>query len=107
MDRAEMLRITVEERPDGATITLEGRLAGPWVDELRSFWRTRAATRGVSRSIRIDLDGVTFVDTAGKALLWAMHEQDATFTASCCMMRAMVEEIVNAAVAVRGSPQHN
>ncbi len=88
-----MLRITVNERPDGRTVTLEGRLAGPWVDELRSCWRTLVASRGESRSIRIDLDGVTFVDAAGKALLWAMREQDASFTASCCMMRAMVEEI--------------
>ena len=61
-----MLRITTSIRPDGTTVALEGRLAGPWVDELRASWRSLATTRDAS-SIRVDLDAVTFIDTAGKA----------------------------------------
>ncbi len=87
-----MLRITTSIRPDGTTVALEGRLAGPWVDELRACWRSLAATGG-ARAIRIDLDAVTFIDTAGKALLWAMHEQGAVLTATGCMTRAILEEI--------------
>src|SRR5207253_8796266 len=87
-----MLRITTSIRPDGTTVALEGRLAGPWVDELRACWRSLAATGG-ARAIRIDLDAVTFIDTAGKALLWAMHEQGAVLVASGCMTRATIEEI--------------
>ena len=87
-----MLRITTTIRPDGSTVGLEGRLAGPWVDELRACWRSLAATGDV-RAIRIDLDAVTFIDTAGKALLWAMHEQGAVLTATGCMTRAILEEI--------------
>src|SRR5213593_4943724 len=87
-----MLRITTTIRPDGSTVGLEGRLAGPWVDELRACWRSLAAT-GDARAIRIDLDAVTFIDTAGKALLWAMHEQGAVLTATGCMTRAILEEI--------------
>ena len=87
-----MLRITVTTRPDGATVALEGRLAGPWVDELRACWRSLVAAPG-ARSIRIDLHAVTFIDTAGKALLWAMHEQGAVLAASGCMTRATIEEI--------------
>ena len=41
-----MLRITVTTRPDGATVALEGRLAGPWVDELRACWRSLVAAPG-------------------------------------------------------------
>ena len=87
-----MLRITVTTLPDRATVALEGRLAGPWVDELRACWRSLVAAPG-ARSIRIDLDAVTFIDTAGKALLWAMHEQGAVLAASGCMTRAILEEI--------------
>jgi len=87
-----MLRITTTKRPDGTTVGLEGRLAGPWVDELRACWRSLAAT-GDACAIRIDLDAVTFIDTGGKALLWAMHEQGALLTAAGCMTRAILEEI--------------
>src|SRR5438094_9486632 len=87
-----MLRITTSIRPDGTTVALEGRLAGPWVDELRASWRSLATTRDAS-SIRVDLDAVTFIDTAGKALLWAVHPQGAALTATGCMTRAIREEI--------------
>jgi ABC-type transporter Mla MlaB component len=87
-----MLRVSATTDSDAATITLEGRLAGPWVDEARTCWRRLAATRD-PRSIRIDLEAVTFVDPAGKALLWAMHEQGAVLVPSGCMTRAIVEEI--------------
>ena len=87
-----MLRITTSIRPDGTTVALEGRLAGPWVDELRASWRSLATTRD-ARSIRVDLDAATFIDAAGKALLWAMHEQGAVLAASGCMTRAILEEI--------------
>ena len=87
-----MLRITVTTHPDGTTLALEGRLAGPWVDELRASWRSLVGTRD-ARWVRVDLDAVTFIDTAGKALLWAMHEQGAALVASGCMTRATIEEI--------------
>jgi len=87
-----MLRFTASIRPDGTTVALEGRLAGPWVDELRASWRSLATTRD-ARSIRVDLDAVTFIDTAGKALLWAMHQQGAALTATGCMTRAILDEI--------------
>ena len=87
-----MLRFTTSIRPDGTTVALEGRLAGPWVDELRASWRSLATTRD-ARSIRVDLDAVTFIDTAGKALLWAMHQQGAVLTATGCMTRAILDEI--------------
>jgi ABC-type transporter Mla MlaB component len=82
----------VTPRPDVTTVAVEGRLAGPWVDELRACWRSLTATRD-ARSIRIDLDAVTVIDTAGKALMWAMHEQGAVMTAMGCMTRAILEEI--------------
>jgi ABC-type transporter Mla MlaB component len=87
-----MLRISVTTPPGAATVALEGRLAGAWVDELRACWRALGATRDPS-TIRVTLEGVTFIDTAGKALLWAMHEQGAVLVATGCMTRAILDEI--------------
>lgn len=87
-----MLRITTTTRPDGTAITLEGRLAGPWVDELVQAWRSLTAARG-ARSVSVLLDAMTFVDAAGKALLRSMHAEGARLVASGCMTRAIVEEI--------------
>jgi hypothetical protein len=47
-----------------------------------------------ARSVSVDLDGVTFIDAAGRALLRTMHEAGAALDAcSGCMTRAIVEEI--------------
>ena len=87
-----MLRITDTTRPEGVTLVLEGRLAGPWVDELARCWKGLTATRGAG-SVCVQLDGVTFIDAAGKVLLRTMHEEGATLAASGCMTRAIVDEI--------------
>ena len=87
-----MLRITTTIRPEGTALALEGRLAGPWVEELARSWTSLTAARD-ARSVRVLLDAVTFVDVAGKALLRSMHAQGATLVASGCMTRAIVEEI--------------
>ena len=86
-----MLRISITTRPDGTTVTLEGRVVGAWVDELSACWRSRHAPD--ARPIRVDLDGVTFVDAAGKAMLRAMHADGAALVATNVMMRAIVDEI--------------
>jgi anti-anti-sigma regulatory factor len=89
-----MLRINVTTRTEATIITLEGRLIGAWVDELASCWQ-RVPPCDV-RPIRIDLDSVTFVDAAGKALLRALHAEGAMLMASGPMLRAIVDEIVAA-----------
>ncbi len=89
-----MLRITVTARPDasGTTLALEGRLAGPWVEELARCWGSLAGA-GDARTIDVRLDAVTFVDAAGKALLRTMHEHGSILAASGCMTRATLDEI--------------
>ena len=87
-----MLRITNTTRPEGVTVVLEGRLAGPWVDELAGCWKTLTTTLD-ARSICVQLDAVTFIDAAGKVLLRTMHEEGTALAASGCMTRAIVEEI--------------
>lgn len=68
-----MLRITIREQADSTAICLEGRLVGPWVEELKRCWqKTLAASAG--RKLRAELDAVTFVDAAGKQLLREMYQ---------------------------------
>jgi ABC-type transporter Mla MlaB component len=87
-----MLRITHTMRSAGATVVLEGRLAGPWVDELAQCWKALTTTHDAA-SIAVQLDGVTFIDGAGKSLLRQLHEDGAVLTGSGCMTRAILEEI--------------
>jgi ABC-type transporter Mla MlaB component len=87
-----MLRISITTRPQGVTVLLEGRIAGPWVEELARCWKPLTAAQN-ARSIRVQLDAVTFVDAAGKALLRTMYEEGAALAASGCMTRAILEEV--------------
>ena len=95
-----MLRITVIRKPEFLTFQLEGKLAGPWVQELELCWQTTLASQR-KPVLRFDLTGVTFVDAAGKQFLAAMHLEGAEFVVSGCLMRAMVAEITRAPVRPR------
>src|SRR5262245_19936586 len=86
-----MLRITVRMLPERATVVLEGRLGGPWVDELSACWHGLTETRA-ARSIQIDLHGVTSVDAAGKVLLRALCGAGATLVATEVMARTIEVE---------------
>jgi hypothetical protein len=72
-----MLRITTTRRAAGKTggawvLTLEGKIHGEWVKELRRAWRRlRETSNGVP--ISVVLADVDFVDSAGKVLLAEMH----------------------------------
>jgi outer membrane protein len=84
-----MLRITTEKKRGKTVLSVEGRLAGPWVEALGQCWRTRAAEEKFS----VDLCGVSFIDAAGKALLKEIHEQGGKLIAEGCLNEAIVEEI--------------
>ncbi len=87
-----MLRITAHDNPRVLTLRLEGRLEGPWAAELEKCWKATLASL-CKPTVRVDLTGVTFIDSAGKARLAAMHRKGAEFIASDCLTKAIVEEI--------------
>ena len=91
-----MLKITQHRDPATKSVSfiLEGRLRGPWVDELDICWR-RMGSNKPSGSM-VDLTAVTFVDEKGKALLTRMWEGGAEFRAAGCLTRCLVEEITKA-----------
>jgi anti-anti-sigma regulatory factor len=87
-----MLRITVHDNPGCLTFQLEGKLAGPWVQELEHCWQKTLA--GHPRPVvRVDLRGVTFLDAAGKEFLIALHARGAKLVAADCAMKAVVAEV--------------
>src|SRR5262245_36840843 len=86
-----MLRITVTTLAGRARLVLEGRLGGPWVAELASCWQTLLAAHD-PRPIQVDLNGLTFIDAAGKMLLREMRDQGATLAATELMTHAIVDE---------------
>ncbi len=60
-----MLRITHTGSVTLATIALDGKLLGPWVDELGSMM----ATLGATDAVRLNLEHLSFADAAGIEML--------------------------------------
>jgi ABC-type transporter Mla MlaB component len=88
-----LLRITVQKGSSPSTLKLEGKLVGPWVEELERIWRTRS----VSENVLIDLFDVNFVDASGKDLLAQMYQGGAHFLADTPLMRQVVQEVMGRA----------
>ena len=87
-----MLRITIDKNSRTTTLRIEGRLTGPWVDELERTWRA-VTPEPAATHIAVDLTDVTFACEAGKRLLEQMYGQGAILKTSRCATRGMVEEI--------------
>jgi len=86
-----MLRITLHDSARGLRFKLEGKLSGPWVEELRQCWQTASSTtRG--RITSLDLSDVDFVDAAGQSLLSEMHRQGVRLDAATPLIRSLVDE---------------
>ena len=88
-----MLKITIDNAMNAATLKLEGRLAGPWVGELERSWHAVRDGSG-DKPVMVDLCEVTFVDAEGRKLLSSMYEEGARLRTFGCMAKGIVEEIV-------------
>jgi len=90
-----VLRISVEQNQDAVSFVLEGRLVGPWVEELRTLWNERAGHReGVG--FTVDLCGLTAMDTDGQRLLEELLQRGATLRCSDVMNQYLVEQMSSA-----------
>ena len=87
-----MLRITIHDRAPMTSFMLEGKLIGPWVEELKQCWQ-KAVVDGPSSSMLVDLAGVTFIDCEGRALLREMRRQGVRLLSHGVLIDAMVAEI--------------
>ena len=86
-----MLKIDTIESGSEIILTLHGRLAGPWVDELESHWRRMQATAG-ERPVRVDLSGVTGIDAAARYLLQLMRVRNVSLVGACLAIQASLDD---------------
>ena len=91
-----MLKVSIREDPAGVAMEVEGRVAGPWVDELHQCWQ-REQARTAGGPISVHLSAVTFIDDAGKQLLSRMFQHGVKLQGKGCMVRAIVAEITGSA----------
>jgi hypothetical protein len=88
-----MLRISTSEDEKAVAIKLDGRVAGPWVDELVGAWKA-IAPRLAKRKLLLDLRGVTFADEQGKRVLREIYaESRAEILARTAWSEYLAEEI--------------
>ncbi len=95
-----MLRITIHDSPACLTFQLEGKLAGPWVQELEACWQNIVVGRR-RPVVRVDLRAVTFLDAAGKEILAALYAQGAEFVVAGCAMKAVLAEVTRLSLPYR------
>jgi anti-anti-sigma regulatory factor len=89
-----MLRITFQEDPEGTTLKLEGKISGPWVNELERSW-TEHPSEG-SKQVTVDLSDVTYIDPEGKRLLARMMGEGVYLQGTQLMARYIIDEITRA-----------
>jgi anti-anti-sigma regulatory factor len=94
--RESMLKITTLTNAESIALRLEGRLAGPWVQELERCWDSVVGST-TNHPLTVDLSAVTYVDSDGKDLLKKIHKQGARLVASGCLTSCIVNEIVHVA----------
>ncbi len=87
-----MLRITTGQASGKPSLTVEGKLAGPWVAALEQSWNDLRNT-SPGQNLSVNLCGVSFIDAAGKALLKQIHQQGGKLVAEGCLNQAIVREI--------------
>ena len=89
-----MLRVSYSDIADGQRWSLHGRLAGPWVEELRRCWRQARERAPLERAI-VDLKEVTFIDEAAEELLGEMLSTGAEFISSGVANKHLLENLNN------------
>jgi outer membrane protein len=90
--KTSMLRITTEKKRGKLVLTVEGRLAGPWVSTLEQSWRDARAGSPMEK-VSVNLCGVSFIDPAGKTLLKEIYHQGGQLLAEGCLNQSIIREI--------------
>lgn len=86
--RENKLQVTITDTVTEEKWTLQGRLAWPWVNQLRENWRTTHRTLAPKTCI-VDLSGITSVDTIGERMLRSMANDGAQFIVGIDMYRVL------------------
>ena len=89
------LRISIQENEQTIGFILEGRVAGPWVAELKRAW-TELIPRLCGKKVSLDLRNVTYTDASGKCVLCEIFSRTkADLLTSSPLTQYLAEEIRN------------
>ena len=91
-----MLRVSTRQDEVGVTLKVEGKLAGPWVEEFRTRWAADSVTYK-DRPLVVDLTDLTFIDAEGTGLLRTIYQAGSKLVGCGLMVRSLIEEITGAA----------
>jgi hypothetical protein len=86
------LKISFSKTPTEERWILHGRLAGPWVHELRTCWKVNHRT-DEGRACIVDVNEVTFIDKSGERLLCMLARDGAKFNASGICTKHLIEHL--------------
>ena len=92
MRHGYMLKITIHDSANELRFRLEGRLCGPWVQELRQCWQTAVSITEGRRTV-LDLREVDFVDPEGQLLMAEMCQRGVRLLAVTPLIQSLIEEI--------------
>jgi aryl-alcohol dehydrogenase-like predicted oxidoreductase len=90
-----MLRITTRNEDAATTFIVEGKLIGPWAQELEKCWRA-AISAEPRNPILVNLAKVTFIDDTGKQLVAQMRRSGVKLTGAGLIAEFICTEIERA-----------
>jgi ABC-type transporter Mla MlaB component len=97
--KQRVLRITTTEE-DSPTLKLEGKIGGPWVDELRRTW-IAVGERSGAEAVNVDMRGVSYVDRRGADLLLEMEAEGVSIVNCSHFLRQLVHSDADSKKAAR------
>ena|ERR1700723_894362 len=87
-----MLRISVINSQTERRLVLEGKLIGPWVEELRKAWKT--ANGGVAgRALVVDVKDVCVISQEGENALFELMSEGAMFRCKGVVTKHLIQQL--------------
>jgi hypothetical protein len=87
-----MLKISIVNNRTQCRLILEGRLIAPWVEELRTTWRT-AKEEFDGRELVIDMENVIVVSQEAENTLLQMMNEGARFRSSGVLTKHVLQQL--------------
>lgn len=100
----ESFRVGIHDSAGSFRLKLEGRLAAAEAREVESCWITARSTIGDKRFL-VDLSLTTAVDSAGRALLERLYENNAQFVVATPEMARLASGITGAHPSAAAGPR--
>ncbi len=85
-----MFKISIVDTRTQRTLVVEGKLSEPWVEELRTTWRSASRDLG-GRKVVIDLSSLTVLSREGEDAIFDLMKQGAKFSCAGILTRYVLK----------------